>query len=399
MLVTTPNFHAGIQAGRNSGYLPRRSSAGDNYRHALIAGFTVLCLCSTSFADDYEFEAVYTGDVLSNVSGGIASGTRYLDNLDLNIKVDVAEAWGLGSGTLFIHGLYNNRVTLSDELVGDLQVVSNIDTDEDWRIFELWYEFGGDTWSVRTGYYDLNSEFDVHDAGSIFLNSSHGIGPEFSQTGESGPSIFPVAAVALRTALQFDSFNVRFALVDAAAGSEMDVNGDDGYLTVAELDVPVAESARIWAGYWSYSAEFERPFGTGSISGNAGWYIGGEHTFQIGSRSAAWFVRYGQADERLNKLKYYLGLGFVIDRPFAARPADQFGIAIASAHAGDPYRNYLEQAGVGAARRETAWEMTYRAQINEHLVLQPDIQYVQNPSVSIAFDDALVIGFRFEIAY
>jgi len=406
MLVIATSLHRWIQAEKGCSCTPRRSKPHRPYRRARISAFTLLLLFSTSFAGDYEFEAAYTGDVLRNVSGGIEAGTRYLDKLDLNFKIDVAEAWGTGAGTLFMHGLYNNGSTLSDELVGDLQVTSNIDTTEAWRIFELWYELGGDTWSVRTGLYDLNSEFDVNETGSLFLNSSHGIGAELSQTGENGPSIFPVSSLALRTAVQIDSVTVRFALIDAAPGMpddwasiEPDLNSGDGYLTVAELDAPIAESARLWAGYWHYSAELERPFGMGSGSGNNGWYVGGEQKFQIGFRSAAWFVRFGQADERLNKLKYYVGFGVVTDGLFAARPDDQFGIAVASAHAGEPYRNYLDQVGVGAARRETAWEITYRAQLTEHLVLQPNFQYVRNPSVPIELDDALVIGFRFEIVY
>ena len=108
----------------------------------------------------------------------------------------------MASGTLFVYGLYNNGSTLenSDELVGDLQVISNIDASHAWRVFEFWYEFGEGPWSVRTGLYDLNSEFDVNETGGLFLNSSHGMGPDFSQTGENGPSIFPgfVTGIARR---------------------------------------------------------------------------------------------------------------------------------------------------------------------------------------------------------
>jgi porin len=240
----------------------------------------------------------------------------------------------------------------------------------------------------------------------VFLHSSHGIGAELSQTGENGPSIFPVSSIALRAAMRTDSFIARVAVMDAVPGdpddsasNKIELNSDDGYLTIVELDVPIMESARLWAGYWRYSAEFEKPFGMGSSSDNDGWYVGGEYEFQMGSRSAAWFVRFGRADERLNKLKYYVGFGLVADGLFVSRPDDRFGIAVASAYAGDPYRNYLDQIGAGAERRETAWEITYRAQINEHLVLQPDIQYVQNPSVSMDLRDALVFGIRFEITY
>lgn len=406
MVVSAISVCRRVQAEKGWRWTLGRSKANSLHRRNRMVGFTLLFLFSTSLAGDYEFEAVYTGDVLRNVSGGMESGTRYLDNLDLNLKIDIAEAWGIGAGTLFIRGLYNNGGTFSDELVGDLQVTSNIDVDEAWRIFELWYELGGDTWSVRTGLYDLNSEFDVNETGSVFLNSSHGIGAELGQTGENGPSIFPVSSLSLRGAVKFDPLTVRVAVMDAVPGNpddsasnEIDLNSDDGYLTIAELDVLLTKSARLWAGYWRYSAEFERPFSTGSSDGNDGWYVGGEHQFRIGSRSAAWFVRYGHADERLNKLKDYTGIGFVIDGPLAARLGDQFGIAVASARAGGPYRNSLNRVGVGAERRETAWEMTYRAQINEHFFLQPNIQYVRNPSASMEIDDALVIGFRFEIAY
>ncbi len=371
-----------------------------------MVGFSLLFMFSTSFGGDYDFEAEYTGDILRNVSGGIAVGTRYLDKLDLKLEIDIAEAWGMGSGILFMHGLYSNGGTLSDELVGDLQIVSNIDTTEAWRIFEFWYELGDDVWSVRTGLYDLNSEFDVNETGAIFLNSSHGIGADIGQTGMNGPSIFPVSSMSLRAAVQTDSFTARVAVMDAvpgnpdtAASNEIDMNSDEGILTVAEVDVPLSESARLWAGYWRYSARFEEPFGTGSGSGNGGWYVGGEHRFQIGSRSAAWFVRFGQAEEQFNALKDYTGFGAVLDGPFAARPDDQFGIAFASACGSAPYRHYLNQVGVGAEQRETAWEMTYRVQVSDHLMLQPDIQYVQNPSVSVNLDDAWVIGLRFAITY
>lgn len=140
-----------------------------------------LPLCSPSQAEGYRFDAVYTGEVFSNVSGGIETGTRYLDNLDLKLEVDIAEAWGFASGRFFVYGLYNNATTLSDELVGDLQGISNIDAPHAWRVYEFWYEFGDGPWSIRTGLYDLNSEFDTIDAGGLFLNSSHGIGPDFSR--------------------------------------------------------------------------------------------------------------------------------------------------------------------------------------------------------------------------
>jgi len=342
---------------------------------------------------------------MRNVSGGLDTGTRYMDNLDLMLEVDIAEAWG-GPGTLFIYGLYNNGTTLADELVGDLQVTSNIDAVEAFRVFELWYEVGEGPWSVRSGLYDLNSEFDVNETGGLFLNSSHGIGAAFGQTGENGPSIFPVSSVAVRAAVETGRYTARVAVLDGTPGdpedptsNQVDLGGDDGALVVAEADVSAGESGRLWAGYWRYTTDFDHGWATGQSGSNDGWYIGTEHEFGLGSRSAAWFLRYGTADERFNPLKEYIGAGLVIEAPLTFRPYDSLGLAVASAGAGEPYRRHLEQAGAGSTSSENVWELTYRARFSEHFVLQPDVQWVQNPAASNEPDDAWVVGLRFELSW
>ncbi len=370
------------------------------------AAYIRLFLGSTSFANGFEFSATYKADVLGVVSGGLSNGTEYLDNLDLELEIDVAEVWKAGSGKLRVHGLYNNGSTFSADRVGDLQVVSNIDAVEAWRLFEFWYEFGGINWSVKAGLYDLNTEFDVNRSADIFLNSSHGIGADFGQTGENGPSIFPVSSLALRGAIRFGPVTVRAAVLDGVPGDPADpasnrieLNEEEGSLTVSEIDVPYADSARLWLGYWRYSADFEQVGGDGSGSGNDGWYLGSEYGFRLGSRAASWFIRYGRADERFNVLSSYLGLGAVLVGPLERRPADQLGIAVASARAGNPYLVDATNVGSLVSRRETTWELTYRLSVNEHLAIQPDVQFVRNPSLSEIIDDAWVVGCRIQISF
>jgi porin len=288
--------------------------------------------------------------------------------------------------------------------VGDLQVVSNIDAGEAWRLFEAWYELADANWSVRAGLYDLNSEFDVNETGGIFLNSSHGIGAEFGQTGENGPSIFPVSSLALRAAMTIGPLTARAAVLDGVPGNSADSTSNrielgsrEGALAVSEIDVAYANSARLWLGYWRYSAEFDRIDGSESWFGNDGWYIGTEAGFRFGSRAAAGFIRYGRADERFNVLSSYVGVGAVIAGPLGVRAADQLGIAVALARAGDPYRDYTAGMGARARRHETTLELTYRLRVNEYVVIQPDIQYVRNPSLSPGLDDAWVVGCRIQL--
>jgi porin len=372
-------------------------------RHTTVIA---LLFCSTCWADGYEVSATYTADVLAVVSGGLSTGAEYLDNLDLELEIDTADAWGVGGGNVFFHVLYNNGKTFSEDHVGDLQVVSNIDAEEALRLFELWYEFGDEDWSVKTGLYDLNSEFDVNEAGRLFLNSSHGIGAEFGQTGQNGPGIFPVSALSVRGERRFESLTARFAVLDAVPGdpndsssNAVDLSRKEGALSVLEIDVPYRNSARLWLGYWRYSAAFERLDGNDSRRGNDGWYIGTEGEISFGKRSAEWFIRYAQAEEQLNRLSGYIGLGAVITGPLAGRPADALGIAVASGRAGEPYRDYLRGIGEAPARSETSVELTYRLQVSERLQLQPDIQYVRSPSVLNSRDDAWVIGCRVQLSY
>ena len=349
-----------------------------------IAVCCFLLLSATSFANGVEYSVEYTADYLTLVSGGLSPGTEYLDNFAVELEIDIAELWGAGAGRFLIHGLYNNGSTFSDKRVGDLQVVSNIDAEEALRLFETWYEFGDTSWSIRTGLYDLNSEFDVNEAGSVFLNSSHGIGAEFAQTGENGPSIFPVTSLALRAAITAGPVSARVAVLD----------GENGALAVSEFDVPYATSARLWLGYWQYSADFDRVDGGGTGRGNDGWYLGTESGFRLGSHAAQGFIRYGRADGRFNVLSSYLGVGAVISGPFNGRPEDRVGIAVASARAGDSFRDHAARTGQRVRPHETTWELTYQFRVNKHVVIQPDIQYVRNPSLSPALADAWVVGCR-----
>jgi porin len=147
-----------------------------------------------------SLSAVYTADIRGNVDGGIARGARYLDDVDLQVAFDGDKLAGWHGARAFVYALYDNGVHLSPTLVGDIQSVSNIETDvRAVRLFEAWIEQDvGKVGSVKAGLYNLNSEFDTTQSGGLFLISSHGIGPDFAQSGRNGPSIFPVTSLAVR---------------------------------------------------------------------------------------------------------------------------------------------------------------------------------------------------------
>ncbi len=124
-----------------------------------------------------DLAVTYSADIWANTSGGIARGVRYLDKLLAEATLDGGRALGWDGVTFYASALYTNGASLTDDLVGDYQVVSNIETGERLvRLFEAWVEapIAGHTGSLRVGLYDLNTEFDVTDSGALFLNSGHG---------------------------------------------------------------------------------------------------------------------------------------------------------------------------------------------------------------------------------
>lgn len=356
-------------------------------------------------------EFVYTSDLYRNVSGGVAEGTRYLVNMDLAASFDLEAMTGKNLGEALLYVLYDNTTTLSN-IVGDLQGVSNIEADQGLRLYELWWDLPiGDNVSVKAGLFDLNSEFDAIDTAGYFINSSHGIGVDYAQTGEGGPSIFPSTSAALRVAWSNETTTLRYALLDGVPGDpddpkafvSVDLGDGDGVLHALELENRFANGLRAGVGYWEYSAEFEKinEFSNGNPvtdDGNQGLYgfIDGPIFQSQSGTSINGFVRYGVADEEFNQLSSYLGVGAVATGLFQSRPDDIIGLAIATAFNGDDYKQ-LNNGDVDD--KEVTIELTYSTQLNDFIRIQPDIQYVINPGTDPSLKNALVVGVRFEAAF
>ena len=268
------------------------------------------------------------------------------------------------------------------------------------------------------GLYDLNSEFDVIPSAGLFLHASQGIGPEFSQSGVNGPSIFPTTSLGLRFKTSFTEQTYLMAAIwdgisgdpDNSKGTQVSFAEDDGYLTAIEVGLEQASpaeederaNAKLALGFWRYSEKFEDTsdtdnFGDPKLRTNQGVYLLGEYALTRESNAPhqglSVFARYGIANDDINPLASYLGFGLAYTGPFAHRDEDQIGLAIANAHTSDKYKDTT-----GADSQETAIELTYRAPINDWLTIQPDVQYIKDPGTNSSHDNALIVGLRVEVA-
>lgn len=360
-----------------------------------------------------RFDGVYTGDVIANLSGGVQTGDTYLDNLDLQLSADRGAIFGIPGLSGLLYGMRNNANEFSSEYVGDNHVVSNIDASKAFRLFEAWLDWSPDedgARSVRLGLYDLNSEFDSIETGGLFINSAHGIGTDFSQSGLNGPSIFPVSSLALRVRTGWgDGGYAQFAVLDGVPGNpddpdsnRIDLSGDDGALVVAEAGWSGSDWRKLALGAWTYTADFERLTDPGGPQddGNEGWYAIADRTVYTGDAVtvAAW-LRVGQAEEKYNPYSGYVGFGTAATGLVPGRPDDELGLAVAIGLAGDEFEDARAADGLGTDSHETTLELTWRAPVTDWLVLQPDVQYIINPGNDPELDDAVVVALRFELSY
>lgn len=337
-------------------------------------------------------EFAYTSDILANVSGGLDRGARYLNNIDLTLDVDL-DALGAAPNTrIFIYGLYNNGEAFSSDLAGDAQVASNIEAPvEAVRLYEAWIErsFLNEAASLRAGLYDVNAEFDALEASSLFINSAHGIGADIGQTGESGPSIFPVTSLGIRAAVTFNErWTARAAVLDATPGDpnrlkRTTVKLGDGAFIISELEY-ANDGVKIIGGHWRYTSAFET-FSGNTARGNKGFYLRGETAL---TKTVSGFARFGTASKRHNDFSRFYSAGFVWRG--AVTNDDALGLAVAIAEA-SPRKRQTEPLTAGD---ETALELTYLIPVSERFSVQPDLQYIIRPGAERMRKNALVFGVR-----
>ncbi len=229
-----------------------------------IVFFQLATLSFGQVEDAFEFEAAVTGDVASNMVGGVKQGVVYLGNIDLQLTFDTEKAKLWKGGTFFAYGLNNHGKPLSG-LVGDLQVTNNIEADANTRLYELWYQQKFGKFAVTVGQHDLNSEFAVSETALVFLQSSFGFQPDIS----TNPPVsqFPVATVGVFAKWEVsDRFTIIGAVYDGNPGDEVSnpnsvnvqLKQEEGAMTIAELQYTYKRDSVIKGTYklglWNHTA-------------------------------------------------------------------------------------------------------------------------------------------------
>lgn len=360
-------------------------------------------------------EAVLNTDFLYNTHGGIKEKGTILGNMDLTFNVDTAKAGWWQNGTLFffVLGNFGSNPPMT-EIVGDVQTSSNIDTNHAVKLYEAWYEhkFINDRISILAGLHDFNSEFDVLEYASLFINSSFGIGPDISQV---GPSIFSSTSLGVRLKVQpTETSYLMTALYDGVPGdpahpsrTAIILKEEDGIFTAVEAGLSAGQPGgkeyfKIGAGAWLHTAEVENFEGQQNDENHGVYFIAEKTLFaeNENGQGLGGFVQFGWADDNWNQIARYWGVGLYYTGLIPGRDRDITGLAVASARNGGKFMEYSKNVElVPVDHTETAIELTYRAELRPWLSIQPDFQYIINPGMDQSLKNAFQIGSRVEIIF
>ncbi len=285
---------------------------------------------------------------------------------------------------------------------GDFQVASNIEAGDHSYIQEFWYSQTVRSVEITAGLQDLNSEFVSSEHSSVYLNSSFGIiptistnlaAPIFSLTNlgltvkwHSTPKTTWISAIYDGNPIGFEDgnpYNIKWKL-----------NSGDGSMLISEFQF--SSGIRHLDGTYKLGIYFENnpPFTQNQeiledsfYKNDYGFYFTGDQILwknSDNSRRLAMFVQVSMTTEKSNLIPFYFGTG--INRYGILNKHQEDALGVAVAHA--------SLAGIGSG--ETTFELTYHVPLTVNVYMQPDFQFIVNPSgTGGKLPDSFVAIFRF----
>lgn len=395
---------------------------------------------------------VWTGEYFYNVDGGIRKGGEYRGDLSLTIELDTETAGWWDDGTIFAHFQAQHGDGITEDYVGDFQVLSNIDADDYVQVAEFWYEhrFLDDRLRIKIGKQESNADFAFVDYGAEFLNSSPGFPPTIPlvtypdpdwgiMAGWSPNDHFQIDAgvyqgdpnggrsiantienlrgplILIQPAFHYEIANHpgvlrsgvwwhggafdRLGIGEDDAGIDA-INGLDLWRAAIATNLPTAFAGA----YASFLGEYVGAAAAEHIlrpdtdkDETSGVYILWEQEVyrenpndKDDAQGIGIFAQWAFADKDVLEAKEYAGFGLQWTGLIPSRDADILGVGVF-------HTEFSERLGLEKPS-ETAFELFYRAQLTSSFSIKPDMQYIVHPGGSGA-DDALALGIRWEWAF
>lgn len=391
----------------------------------------------------------YTGDLLSNVLGGIKRGTTYGGMVEPQVDLDLEKLLGWKGATFRASLLQIHGEPLSPGYLGNLMPVSEIEARTTIRLYNFWLQqqAWNDRLSVRVGLFTADEEFFVSDVSDVFVNSTFGWeGWPGDELPGGGPA-YPLPAPGIRLkATPAEGLTLLGAVFSGdvtghngnnslsfvpPAGTVISFSGGAFFIAEADYAVNHGKGAGLPAtfklgGWYHTSGRFAdqrlaangvslaSPLAAGgplNHKGDWGAYGIMDHMLyrEAGTQDQglSMFARAAGSPGDRNLIDFYGDTGLAYRGLLPDRPRDITGLAVAFLHIGDSAREldrdirfFTGDYAYPIRTHEIALEATYQAPLTPWLTMQPDMQAIFNPGGHVLNPDgrirrdALVIGIQ-----
>jgi len=388
----------------------------------------------------------YTNDVLSNLRGGLKTGTIDQDKLQAILTVDFDKLAGLRGLTGFANVfLLHNTGYIRRDYVGGINSIAAIEAQPTVRLSEIWLEqkFWNDKASIRFGQLAADAEFFISEISTGFLQSDWPtiIAVDLPNGGPAYPlstpgvrfRLDPAKGVALLAAIyngdpagpgvpgEEQSRN-RYGLNFRVSDPPFAIGEAQFQHNTGAADPGLATTLKL--GGWYHFGSFDslrfaydgRPLADPAglrlpahLRGNSGVYaIVDQQIYRPAGGDAqsgiTVYSRMSVSPSDRNLVSHYIDGGIVFAGLVPGRPKDWFGASAIHARFSDSVRAFELESIVYTGRLrpirdyETGIEFTYSAQIVPGWTVQPDLQFIRHPA-GIAQRNATVAGVRSQWRY
>lgn len=366
-------------------------------------------------------------EVWGNLAGGLRNGATYDGLTTASVKLDLQQLFGWEGATLFANAYQIHGRGPSQNLVGNLQTVSNLEATRSTKLYDLWLEqkLWDGRLNVRIGQEGANDELMLPELGSLFLNSSFGFPALAALDLPSGGPNYPLATPMVRVRFQATPRLTVVGAVfngDPAPPGQGDPQRRDASGTAFRVNDHALGVLELWystgseqlpgtykLGAWYHSGQFAdrridttgRSLADPSSNGDPLRHRG-DHAIYAVVNQMVWrpsgadteglgvFGLATSAPGDRNLSDFFVEAGLNWTGPLPGRKSDVAGLGFAYVHVSPSTqqlgRDLVAFGGSGAVFRnnETVIEATYQYQVAPWWTLQPDAQLVINPGAGLA---------------
>lgn len=338
----------------------------------------------------------YTAEIFSAVSGGVGRGRRsdYLGSFAPSLTLDFSRI-GFGRGQFYMSGQTLHGRGISESRIGTAQALSNLEEQRFSRFIEAWYadSYRNGLLTIKMGRQYADADFGVVENGADFLNSSYGLNPTTPMPTFPAPELGASVWVAPASWFSAGAGVFKGGTLDALTEDGVAMNRRPFAMFEARFEAfgkNAASHGQYSIGLWRQSRGAWLSAGEENAAPvrNYGIYATADHWFMRSPsgehRGPGLFFQWGWTPADRNEITGYTGGGVAWAGLIPARRRDSIGMGVT-------------RARLVGRDSENIIEWFYKLQVTSKLMVQPDLQWVLNPSGDNR--RALVAGLRLGVEF